>query len=42
MVRKNVKYVNMNGNIEQEGKQIRKVKLDFDEMTFRKTTQLSY
>ena len=33
MVTKNVKHVNMNGNIGQEGKQKRKVELDFDEMS---------
>ena len=37
MVLKNVKHVNMNGNIEQEEKQRKKVKLDFDKVTFART-----
>ena len=39
MVLKNVKHVNMNGNTEQEGKQRKKAKSDFDKATFGKTTQ---
>ena len=34
MVIKNVKRVSMNGNIGWEGKQKRKIALDFDEMSF--------
>ena len=35
MALRNVKHVNMNGKIEQEGKQRKKVTLDFDKVTVR-------